>query len=820
MPYTWAYMLNIAGQVFRAIWVLRAPLIVSALALIILSQPDQISEVYINLAQDYRNQPLDIVLAIASLMVLGLVLWAIARELTEIDAEARREVGRGTAEGVALRNLPGIFGLIPFIGVIWGLKLAWNNIRDYCRLSRDLDPGAVASRVQKAPAEQTLQDIENLKGVAGPAMDELTIPDAVITSLREACRLSEDLINAMIVSGTAGLLVLIYILWRANTNIAKFYERHMTIFTPGMRWLFAFFTLVLVAVFAAQSLPVNKTFGINFSVIPRALGVIFIINMFLVFAIYFVATLTRAYDRYGIPLISMVLVAAITWSYFNWNDNHRVRTLNFASFTATDKSKQQPVELLPLAQAFDQWLANRPKERLALFRNQKNPYPVYLVAAQGGGLYSANLAALTLARLYDRCPDLRHHVFAISGVSGGSLGAGLISALLETPSEGAACRFDTADSAPGPIETAVKTILAKDYLAPLAASALFPDMLQRLIPVPIGIFDRARAFETSLERSFERIGTSLKRAPQQNPLGHTFLRHWSPKSAAPMLVLNTTMVETGEQIVIAPIARPADEQGVLFNPDYRTIYPDIIGPNRDMRLSTAIGLSARFPLIMPAGWLKAGKSSARLVDGGYFENSGVATAQSMIADLMSNRGIAQLSPVAAIGGADGVAAGLSAADDDAIEFRLIILSEDYTEPEIEEGLNELLSPLRTLLRTRSKRGQEAIRRASKSLVEPYIIKLSHDHFHMGLGWQFAGQTQKLIDAQIGLPSQCVGRERKLVLEGMLQNQVTRKLVKPKTASLISLLGNNACNLCYILKQVRGEDPYDLRDNPCGVSGRG
>ncbi len=53
------------------------------------------------------------------------------------------------------------------------------------------------------------------------------------------------------------------------------------------------------------------------------------------------------------------------------------------------------------------------------------PYPVFLVAASGGGLYSARHTALTLARFQDRCPSFAHHVFAISGISGGSWGAAI-----------------------------------------------------------------------------------------------------------------------------------------------------------------------------------------------------------------------------------------------------------------------------------------------------------------------------------------------------------------------------------------------------------
>jgi len=44
-----------------------------------------------------------------------------------------------------------------------------------------------------------------------------------------------------------------------------------------------------------------------------------------------------------------------------------------------------------------------------------------------------------------------------------------------------------------------EALLRTDFLAPVAASLLCPDLLQRFIPVSIEPFDRARAFEAGLE---------------------------------------------------------------------------------------------------------------------------------------------------------------------------------------------------------------------------------------------------------------------------------------------------------------------------------
>ncbi len=57
------------------------------------------------------------------------------------------------------------------------------------------------------------------------------------------------------------------------------------------------------------------------------------------------------------------------------------------------------------------------------------PYAVYVMAAEGGGIYAASAAAMLLARLQDASPRFAEHVFAISGVSGGAIGSTVFQAL-------------------------------------------------------------------------------------------------------------------------------------------------------------------------------------------------------------------------------------------------------------------------------------------------------------------------------------------------------------------------------------------------------
>lgn len=70
---------------------------------------------------------------------------------------------------------------------------------------------------------------------------------------------------------------------------------------------------------------------------------------------------------------------------------------------------------------FKAWLAARKG-------NFTGKYPVFIVTAEGGGIYAASAASYFLATMQDHCPAFAKHVFAVSAVSGGSVGVSLFNA--------------------------------------------------------------------------------------------------------------------------------------------------------------------------------------------------------------------------------------------------------------------------------------------------------------------------------------------------------------------------------------------------------
>ncbi len=361
------------------------------------------------------------------------------------------------------------------------------------------------------------------------------------------------------------------------------------------------FTRVSISLFfIIVALISTITFWYESVFLAQFIGIMPIFNIFIVTLVLFGSLLTRVFQGLGFPILSLILAMAFLWSWLDINDNHGVRLLpqKEAAITAP----------LDLEKAFGQWYDARADKQAY------GTYPVYIVAAQGGGLYAAYHAATVLGRLQDHCPGFAQHVFAISGVSGGSLGSSIFNSLVRMrklkQSDGAQRCSLTSSSTN--FTGLLDSLYLKDFLTPLAAATLFPDFIQRLVPVPIPVFDRARA----LENSFEAMGMYISLVTKaDNPFRQRFSDTWTPGGVSPALLLNTTDVGTGRRYVIAPFGLAS---------------ANTLGADTDMRLSTAVALSARFPLLTPAGWLEKEGKKIRLVDGGYFENSGVATAMDVM----------------------------------------------------------------------------------------------------------------------------------------------------------------------------------------------
>jgi hypothetical protein len=324
--------------------------------------------------------------------------------------------------------------------------------------------------------------------------------------------------------------------------------------------------------------------------------------------------------RFGLPSLIWVPLLLFVW-FASSNENHQVR--GFVAQIAGDRIA--PGDKLSLY--IGQWLATRPLR-------EGERYPVFVVAAEGGGARAAYWAASALARLEDLTGGRFHkHVIGISGVSGGSLGAALYATLLADRRDGAAYLKGRSF-----LET-TRAVLKQDHLSEVVTSLLFGDALQRLFPRPV-FPDRAAALEKSWEHSWSVV-TGNDRMAQP------FLRLWTEdlskkRENPPALFLNATQVESGKRFIISNIAL----DHTLFQDAYFAFDPRNTFDASKASVSTMAHLSARFSYVSPAGLIMGYPSSdaealrrpedrsevtwGSVVDGGYFDNSGAITAWELL----------------------------------------------------------------------------------------------------------------------------------------------------------------------------------------------
>lgn len=430
--------------------------------------------------------------------------------------------------------------------------------------------------------------------------------------------------------------------------------------------------------------------------------------------------------------LTLLVGIAFLWSAFDLNDNHELRELS---------DRTAFVNAPGYGQSFQEWLLAREPQ------STKEPFPVVFVAAEGGGIRAAYFTAQVLAAIQDRCPEFARHLFAISGVSGGSVGAALFAGMLDAlPERAVAERLDCSQRLPKstPFGERTEQVLKTDFLGPLSATLLFPDAFQRFLPFPVPAWDRARTLEASVEDSFQTVvGTDFMK--------RSLYSYWSPQRNTPLLLLNTTHVETGNRTVASPL--------ILLEERFHrlTTLFDFV-PSADFRISTVAVTSARFPLVTPAGAVVNGDRKLRFVDGGYFENSGAVTLAEAIDVAMQaahqiNRTIRPV--VIRIGNSPSMLA--------ATENRPASSEVEGAPP---MGLGELMSPVRAMFNTRNARGVLAAQALESTVttLQDNGVPSDYVEFQMGvdsvqipLGWQLSMVARKALRAQLNVPESCTSR---------------------------------------------------------------
>ncbi|GEM_PF-1579908 len=331
-------------------------------------------------------------------------------------------------------------------------------------------------------------------------------------------------------------------------------------------------------------------------------------------------------------LVGWVLIAPTMFSL------HTVRIVDPSSNAMTPENRQD------LAKLFGEWVR--------ACAGDQTPVRPIIIAVSGGASRAALWGERVLFEVEAASGAGKPRVFAVSSVSGGSLGVAPYMAALAAMSDAARCAND--DERRSQMQLLTKRELSEDAVGPLLAGALLVDipraLFSPLLWPPLFHFvtgreprggDRAEA----LERAFEHLWSGISRKPGEpsaigfdKPFLSLFYEGQRIRAGMPLWIGNGTDMATGGRLLTVP-----------FSTSPNWPFPaaaDVLSTlGADVPISTAINNTARFPYLEPAGELAVGKqerptldqryqpdgTAREIIDGGYFDNEGLQTALDLAA---------------------------------------------------------------------------------------------------------------------------------------------------------------------------------------------
>jgi hypothetical protein len=311
---------------------------------------------------------------------------------------------------------------------------------------------------------------------------------------------------------------------------------------------------------------------------------------FLAVGVPILATMTFALDKYKFPTIVTAL-SFIALSYWIWQ-------VDYYFELSSDESNNNPRD-------FETAISQRLQ-----FQDETHPdRTLVVVTTSGGGIHAAGWTTQVLTGLQELLgQNFTKSIGLISSVSGGSVGTMYFLAY---------CEKDGCIKSDNLSEVVEKSV--QDGLDAIGWGLVYQDFAG-LIGIPW------------LTRSFSKIkdrGTALEQNWQEKDLDKTTLEDWRKQiftGQIPISVFNTTLVEDGRRLLFSPMTFARDDNDLTI--DSNTLYqtPD---KKYTLKAATAARLSATFPYVSPSARNKdivGIKRNYHIVDGGYFDNSGVVTA--------------------------------------------------------------------------------------------------------------------------------------------------------------------------------------------------
>ncbi len=282
-----------------------------------------------------------------------------------------------------------------------------------------------------------------------------------------------------------------------------------------------------------------------------------------------------------------------------------------------------------------------------------------VVASAGGGIWAAGWTGLALEKLVGARPELAREIRLLSTVSGGSVGAAnYVQALLN----------DQAYRKGGPVSAAtLRSVRLKSVTSSLEAAAYgvaFRDF-PRLVTGGLYNVQPDRGY--LLEHEWARIAAGTIEPDERiekgaaedgkcwagvKKCGFLHLAEFIRDGTVPAVIFNATVMELGRRIMITPLDFAANDGGrrrgqTLSDFLFTDEKSGAVAARANLPFWTAARLSATFSFVSPAVRTnvvdkKNGEEDRNLwrqhiVDGGYYDNYGVASALDWLEPVLEAR---------------------------------------------------------------------------------------------------------------------------------------------------------------------------------------
>lgn len=314
-------------------------------------------------------------------------------------------------------------------------------------------------------------------------------------------------------------------------------------------------------------------------------------------------------SRINLPLLGITLIGSVILATCTANQE------NFTHYDASSTTDitNTPADRLDLDSYITRWIADRKTDMLQQQPGEK--FPIILVSAEGGGSRAGLWSFLVQSYLFDQNSDyFEKYLFSMSGASGGGVGNNMFYTqayeLLEN-NAASPLKYSTPQD---DFNYRASTVYQQDYLSSSVASVLGRDTFKSITNW-FTFKDRGAILENEWQAQFN---DAFNR--QDNPLGQAYLNMMpqigSYKYIRPLLITNTTEMQSGERVVISTVNTSEDTHNMGVFKDLIKEYPN---KKAMIKRSTAMSMNARFPYLSPVARIhKLGQFG----DAGYYNNVG------------------------------------------------------------------------------------------------------------------------------------------------------------------------------------------------------